>query len=551
MLSTCMFLLGIYHLWAQSETFTFALNDYGLDKAKVYPPHQFAPSQNPVLYLFGNDEEANYTIALTRQLALQKKMPHLWVVQLPEIELSNDRLDPNMVEFIEEQLVVLQAQFKTANYRITTGHDYGALMGLQLLMARPVLFNAALLAAPPIYRLNEPERQYRTFLVEYMDFDGFVYIANGFGDHAAMHESQILTRLMKAHSVERPMTYEFEIMESELNATVFPKMLEKGLTKLFADTQMTTMMPYGGMEGWWDKKEALIKKYGFDPLGLAVKAIPFSQRLLTLDPQNTRELDAFMTYLKRDRTGRYNFDPIHYYSLANYWWSIGKSELAKSLERMSKSKSKSANRYNNQPPEVAKGKVIHLRMDGSDNGLKINEGVTLTEGRLGMAMKFDGKSGMGEVILPSQNQFQNSFSISVWLKPQEIGRFNRFLARPRADDIECAWQVGFGPLADLQWGISTYNDAYQDYWVNDNILLNEWIHLTVVVDQTLGEVRYYKNGEYYKSVPRILLFTPSTENLLLGCNALKKGHYQGVMDELYLYDRALSKQEIKLLFQKK
>ena len=102
----------------------------------------------------------------------------------------------------------------------------------------------------------------------------------------------------------------------------------------------------------------------------------------------------------------------------------------------------------------------------------------------GKSYAFNGTSSFVELPAFKEANLDHSFTIALWLKPQGINRFQRFMAMPRDDNFQCAWQFGFGPLASFQWGISTYNDGYQDYWVNDAIQENEWVHFTAVVDQT-------------------------------------------------------------------
>ena len=200
-----------------------------------------------------------------------------------------------------------------------------------------------------------------------MNFNGFVYIANGFGDQAAMRESQLFTRLMKAHSVERNMTYTFEVNEQESNATVFSSTLKKGLTQLFADTQATTMMPYGGMEGWHAKKEALIKKYGYDPMQLSVSPIPFSQQLLAMNPKSATEVEAFFTTIKATSGDKYDFSAVHFSSLAAYWKSQNKPDLASAVLNLNRKKGGTPNAYDGTKPALEQGLVSYISFDGKDD----------------------------------------------------------------------------------------------------------------------------------------------------------------------------------------
>lgn len=535
-----------------SQTFHFMAgkNDFLVDTLTVYPPLHPEPNSNPVLYLFGNAEQAAFTRTMINELSRHSKMPATWVVQMPVLDLDPELTHTRLSSFLEEQFQKVEEKWEMAPYRLAAGHDIGALNALQLMFNDYDLFDAFILAAPPIYRLKDPERQYRTFLVEYMDFDGFVFIANGFGDQGAMRESQLLTRLMKSHSVERPMQYHFELMENETNASVFANALSKGLIALFADTQMTTMMPYGGMEGWWNRKEQLIQKYGYDPLNLTLKPIPASQALLAMEPTSPKEVKAFLTTLEATKTDRYDFSPEHFASLAEYWKSQGNTELANALDSNENMDSTKINRYGADAVDVELGLVLYLDLDPSATLGALSTNLKPVRGKIGKGLYFNGETSLLEIASDNIQHLDASFTVCIWLKPESISPFQRWIARPLPDTNKGAWQVGFGPLGHNQWGISTFNDAFQDYWVNDDIKTDAWVHLSVVVDQALGEVRYYKNGEFYKKVQGVLPFSAVGTPLLLGSNAQRKNHFKGILDELYLYKRALSAIEIKTIYLK-
>ena len=536
-----------------SQTFHFLAgeNDFSVDTLTVYPPLHPEPNSNPVLYLFGNAEQAAFARTMINELSRHGKMPATWVVQMPVLNLDTELTQTRLSSFLEEQFQKVEEKWEMAPYRLAAGHDIGALNALQLMFNDYDLFDAFILAAPPIYRLKDPERQYRTFLVEHMDFKGSVYILNGFGDQAAMRESQLLTRLMRSHSVERPMHYHFEVVESETNAAVFATALTKSLTDLFADIQQTTMMPFGGMEGWWNRKEALIHKYGFDPLQLTVKPIPVSQKLLELQPNSAAEVRAFLTTLSATQKERYDFSPTHLQSLEAYWRSQGKTNLLGAMDLGKPIDEALLNSYGDSPLRLKKGLVMHLQMDDDLDPTISSLNVKTVQGKIGKASYFDGETSI--MVIPSETigELSSSFSISLWLKPETINPFQRWISRPLPNMNKGAWQIGFGPLGQNQWGISTFNDAFQDYWINDAIVPGEWIHLAIVVDQVLGEVRYFKNGAYYKKVVGILPFTKVNTPLYLGTNAQKRNRFKGILDELYIYSRALSPTEVQAIHSKK
>lgn len=81
-------------------------------------------------------------------------------------------------------------------------------------------FDVYLVVVLMIYWLVNLEWVYCIFLVGEMDFDGFLYLINGFGDQFDMMEIFKLVCLFKVYFIECFMAYYIEMIEEEINVGI-------------------------------------------------------------------------------------------------------------------------------------------------------------------------------------------------------------------------------------------------------------------------------------------------------------------------------------------
>ena len=126
----------------------------------------------PVLYMTDGRKHLDFTAAAVDALSDVDRMPPLIIVAIPHAdrtrELTPTHVDQMMREgamqkyptsgggrdfgrFVSDELIpAIDARYRTAPYRIFAGHSFGGLFGLDLLVAKPVLFQAWLIASPDV-----------------------------------------------------------------------------------------------------------------------------------------------------------------------------------------------------------------------------------------------------------------------------------------------------------------------------------------------------------------------------------------------------------------
>lgn len=195
---------------------------------------------------------------------------------------------------------------------------------------------------------------------------------------------------------------------------------------------------------------------------------------------------------------------------------------------------------------------------GNHDGTVVN-GATLTTDRFGKqnsAYNFDGNQWI-EVPHQDDLNFSTEFTISLWIKPTGKGISSNNEA-PTIINKECEYEISRWEEGAIKWAT---NSAY-DVWHDTKIVspLNEWKHIIMVYGE--GKVIFYENGkkiyEYEKTIQQAIF--PTTKPLTIGsrpggtwgeffCHGgAYDQNFQGAIDEIKLYNYALSEAESKLLY---
>jgi hypothetical protein len=167
----------------------------------------------------------------------------------------------------------------------------------------------------------------------------------------------------------------------------------------------------------------------------------------------------------------------------------------------------------------------------------------------GQVLSLDGFSaldlGASEVF-----NFQGSFSISVWAS---IGEFTNnwvhvIIGKRGEDDL--GWQLrrhaGNPNLTFTMRGTTAADDPRGN--VDMTPLFDKWVHIAAVYDMESGTRTVYVNGLVDVSVSDSGVVAPTTHNTCIGARANssndgQEGFLTGSLDELRIYDRALTQEE--------
>jgi len=168
----------------------------------------------------------------------------------------------------------------------------------------------------------------------------------------------------------------------------------------------------------------------------------------------------------------------------------------------------------------------------------MNTSTAPTAGMVGQALEFDGSD---DIVKITTSPISPPITISMWLK----------YISGRANDYFFWWANSGDPLTRIhgEWGVQDFRIIDTDY---DTIIVDftassdVWNHIVCVVEGTTATT--YVNGQYDDQGSNASYDTTSYENLGIGARYTEQTHFGGFIDEVRIYNRALSADEVKRLY---
>lgn len=207
--------------------------------------------------------------------------------------------------------------------------------------------------------------------------------------------------------------------------------------------------------------------------------------------------------------------------------------------------------------DVENGLVAHYQFEGNAYDVSGNGndgtvfGATFTADRFGGALSFDGVNDYVSVPDNDSLDLTDDLTLGLWLK--RVGGYNlpgylinkTFLTSPSHGNFNLYTQIGYDDVVgfDIPYG--------DDQIVRSTTFFDqpEWHH--VVLTKSGNEYSLYVDGllEDFNTSNTIMVATDTP--LVIGCWVRDIGntaHFNGVIDEVRIYNRALSEVEVNELY---
>jgi len=183
----------------------------------------------------------------------------------------------------------------------------------------------------------------------------------------------------------------------------------------------------------------------------------------------------------------------------------------------------------------------------------------------GTALEFDGVDDYVDVGDPPDGSLDfgadESFSIAAWIKCDDVGGHSAIVGKRRCTGLHGYFYEGYGfrVISDgtLYFGIEDTGNNGVSMYGNTAVADNQWHHVVAVRNATANKLYLYVDGNSdAESVTDSTSGSLSTaQDLWIGLhrttvsnNPAENPHYfSGLMDEVCIYNRALSAQEIQMI----
>jgi hypothetical protein len=237
-----------------------------------------------------------------------------------------------------------------------------------------------------------------------------------------------------------------------------------------------------------------------------------------------------------------------------------------------------ATKFGTSNNKLNSGLIGHWTFDGKDmttgavvdksgngNGAILVNSATSTsrtEGKIGQAIKLDGVDDYVEMGRLQSTEGAAQLTWSFWAYPHVLQNADIFLSKGSIFS-DASWQINMTTGGGCTNGnqilvyIPTTADDGGTYGcaAAGSIAANQWTHYAVVFDGgatgNSNRLKIYMNGvastlDYGGTIPASIV--TSSSNARVGRNSGSSGIYEGVIDDLRIYSRALSAEEAKAVF---
>ena len=196
------------------------------------------------------------------------------------------------------------------------------------------------------------------------------------------------------------------------------------------------------------------------------------------------------------------------------------------------------------PPEglVAwwKGEDNALDSIGSNDGTE-NE-VLYADGKVGLAFDFNGTSAYLAVQDSGGLEVKEAMTVAAWIYPRSTSLAG--IVRKLNQETNGSYGIY---ILDQKLHFQINGNAL-DLTSSSSIPANQWTHVAATYDRSAGEGKIYVNGILDQSGAYSESVATSLEVLLIGKFGMDPAAYfDGLMDELQLYGKALTAEEIAAL----
>ena len=182
-------------------------------------------------------------------------------------------------------------------------------------------------------------------------------------------------------------------------------------------------------------------------------------------------------------------------------------------------------------------------VSGNSHDGVLHNGATFAPGKVGTAFSLDGVDDNVSVADSPAFSFSNAMSVAGWINT--AAGIDRYIATKHDDSFYFA--VGGGSVAPHM--LSFWLNGPSTSWFTGSTPVDDgqWHHVAATYDGATMSV--YVDGNLDGSAPRTGSIQAGTSTVLIGAryDGTNAGNFPGMIDELAIYDRALSAVEIQAL----
>ena len=174
-------------------------------------------------------------------------------------------------------------------------------------------------------------------------------------------------------------------------------------------------------------------------------------------------------------------------------------------------------------------------------------GATWVEGKHGKALGFDGVDDYVGVLDDDTLDIPDGLTVEVWVKVGALTATFQTIVEKNWNVLTSSWILQINSADYLEFYVKTADGLENAYW-STAPTLDVWYHVVGVYDG--ANVKLYVNGSLKDSSTLIGSIGANANPVWIGQSKNKGNPINGAIDEVRIYNQALSAAEIQEIFQK-
>lgn len=189
---------------------------------------------------------------------------------------------------------------------------------------------------------------------------------------------------------------------------------------------------------------------------------------------------------------------------------------------------------------------------GNNNHGTLNGDTSWVNGKFGKALQFDGDMDYVEVAHDETLDITEELSIAVWAKFEQLPARENVLLDKGPKDGNAQYYLGYEP-AEEAYFLNFFGLRWHagDNFNSPKTADTDWHHVAVSFDTASGKIKSCVDGVCNEHETDDFLVTKGEHNLIIGdarfLETNRNFPYTGIIDEVAIYNVALTEDEIKTL----
>jgi len=170
----------------------------------------------------------------------------------------------------------------------------------------------------------------------------------------------------------------------------------------------------------------------------------------------------------------------------------------------------------------------------------MQNGATFAQGTHGQAFSLDGSNDYVRIGDRANLAMTDTFTVAAWIFPTGPGSSGGILVNKEGE-----YEIARFSNGSINWAIANTDPGWDWHDTGFDASENSWTHLALTYDH--GTVKTYANGvlvDTYFGLGSIGDVSPTANEFWIGARQLGNMYFEGLIDEVRIYNRALEGHEI-------